>query len=146
MEAIHKTVLLACPPARAFELFTGEASIWWPAGRRHTGDARSEIRMQPSGRFWERASDGREVELGRIAEWKAGERLLIEFYVGTDAEHPTEVTVSFAAEGGGTRVTIDHRPLPASRQKWQERATLFERSWTMLCAALEAHDEALDHR
>ncbi len=143
MESIHKSVLLACGQERAFALFTEHASLWWPEGRRHTGDAKSEIRLSASGRFWERAGDGREVELGRIVEWNAGERLRIEFYVGTDAAHPTELIVGFAAEGAGTRVTIDHRPLEVSRAMWTQRAPAFERSWSLVCPAFEAYAAGL---
>jgi hypothetical protein len=68
---------------------------------------------------------------------------LIEFYVGTDAAHPTEVIVAFAAEGAATRVTIDHRPLPVSYEQWRQRASAFERSWGLLCPALEAYAAGL---
>jgi uncharacterized protein YndB with AHSA1/START domain len=136
---ILKTVLLDCPPVRAFVLFTEHASEWWPTSRRHTGDASSEIRLLESGRFWERAADGREVELGRVREWKAPHRLVLDFYPGTDAEHPTEVVVTFALEGEATRVTVEHRPTPASDDLWTQRATRFEQSWNVVLAALARH-------
>lgn len=136
---ISKSVHLACAPAKAFALFTEEAADWWPEGRRHTGDPRSEIRLLASGRFWERAGDGREVELGRVREWDPPRRLALDFYVGTDAAHPTAVVVTFVAEGEGTRVTVDHGPTPATGQLWQQRAPRFEQSWALLLEALAAH-------
>ena len=135
---IRKSVLLACAPPRAFALFTEQMSAWWPLDRRHTGDPSSQLFISPEGRFWERGADGREVELGRVRAWEAGRRLLLDFYVGTDAQHPTEVEVRFVAEGAGTRVSIDHQVKPGSEELWQRRAPQFERSWELVLAALAA--------
>ena len=63
---IIKSVFLRCDPGRAFALFTEHAGLWWPAQRRHTRDAASTIRMEAGGRFFERANDGAEVELGVV--------------------------------------------------------------------------------
>lgn len=133
---IEKTVFLACPPDRAFVLFTEHASTWWPESRRHTPDPRSAIRMAPDGRFWERAADGHEVDLGRVRIWEPPRRLVLDFYVGTDAEHPTEVTVSFAPEEDGTRVVVRHGPKPESAELFEKRAPAYERSWALLLDAL----------
>jgi hypothetical protein len=141
---IVKTVQLACDPVRAFAIFSEQASAWWPPGRRHTGDPHSAIAMLQTGRFYERASDGREVELGVVREWRPGERLVLDFYPGSDAAHPTQVTVRFDATDSGTRVTIEHGPLPASEAIWNQRAAKFEQSWAMLLPALAAY--ALEHR
>jgi hypothetical protein len=71
---ITRSVVLRCTPERAFALFTEHAGAWWPTERRHTQDASSEIRLEPHGRFFERASDGTEVELGvvRASSRRAG--------------------------------------------------------------------------
>jgi uncharacterized protein YndB with AHSA1/START domain len=133
---IEKTVVLSCPPERAFVLFTEHASAWWPENRRHTPDPRSVIRMVPEGRFWERAGDGRVVELGRVRVWEAPARLVLDFFVGTDADHPTEVTVTFTAEEGRTRVVVRHGPLPESEALFHARAPAYERSWALLLDSL----------
>jgi uncharacterized protein YndB with AHSA1/START domain len=132
---IRKSVLLACPPERAFALFTERAGEWWPVSRRHTGDPASQIRIVASGRFWERAGDGTEVELGRVRAWDPPRRLVLDFYPGTDPDHPTDLEVTFAAEGEGTRVTVVHGPTPASAGLWAERAPRFEGSWDQVLAA-----------
>lgn len=133
---IRKSVLLPCPQPRAFTLFTARISEWWPADRRHTRDPQSELFLTEGGRFWERARDGHEVDLGRVREWLAPERLLLDFYVGTDAAHPTEVEVSFVPEGAGTRVSITHRPTALSEEMWKLRNSAFDRSWDVVLAAL----------
>ena len=137
---IEKSVVLTCGPAHAFALFTERASDWWPRPLRHTNDSRSEIRMLAGGRFWERAADGREVELGRVIAWEPARRLILDFYPGTDTLHPTEVVVSFTAEGDGTRVVVEHVPKPVSAERWAEGAPSFERAWDLVLAALAGAD------
>jgi hypothetical protein len=142
-ERVERSVVLVCPPERAFVLFTERASAWWPEDRRHTADPRSEILMLASGRFWERGADGREVELGRVREWDPPRRLVLDFFVGTDPVHPTEVVVAFAPEGSGTRVSVAHRPTPASAALWGPRAPRFATSWEAVLAALAAAGASL---
>jgi hypothetical protein len=134
---IEKSVVLACACERAFALFTERASDWWPELLRHTGDAGSQITLLASGRFWERAADGREVELGRVTAWEPPTRLALDFYPGTGRLHPTEVVVRFSAEGDRTRVVIQHRPTVASADLWVAGARRFERSWERVLAALK---------
>lgn len=132
---IHKTTLLRCPPARAFELFTEHAGAWWPAGRRHTGDAASEIVLEASGRFYERGGDGREVELGVVRVFERDARLVLDWFPGTGPECPTRVEVRFEAEGEGTRVSITHGPGPCSEALFALRATAYQRSWELVVHA-----------
>lgn len=133
---ITRSVLLPVSASEAFALFTERAGDWWPEGRRHTGDPRSAIRFASDGRFFERGGDGREVDLGKVRVWQPPGLLVLDFYMGTDAAHPTEVTVTFVAEGSGTRVTVEHRPTPASEELWNKRSPMFDRSWELVLAAL----------
>jgi hypothetical protein len=141
---IEKSAYLVCTPERAFALFTERASDWWPEAVRHTGDPHSVIRMLADGRFWEHATDGREVELGRVIVWEPARLLVLDFYPGTDAQHPTEVIVRFAEENGGTRVVVQHSPKPESADLWAGGAPRFERAWTLVLPALEQAAEADD--
>jgi hypothetical protein len=131
-----KSVVLPLAPVAAFELFTQKIGEWWPADRRHTQDPTSEIFLLESGRFYERARDGREVELGYVRSWDFPNRILLDFFVATGPEKPTEVEIAFAAQGDGTQVTVMHRPKPASEALWTERAPRYERSWDAVLAAL----------
>lgn len=135
---IEKSVLLSCGLDRAFALFTDRISDWWPPERRHTRDPASELFLTAAGRFWERARDGHEVELGHVRVWDAPHRLVLDFYIGTDAEHPTEVEVRFVPEGERTRVSITHRPTVRSKDLWEIRAPRYHASWDLVLAALAA--------
>ena len=134
---IRKTVLLACGPEKAFDLFVNRAGEWWPVDRRHTKDPASAIRLERSGRFFERATDGREVELGIVRLFDAPRRLILDWYPGTGPQQPTAVEITFEAESDGTRVTVEHREGPQSTDVYPLRAPAYEKSWTLVFAAWE---------
>jgi hypothetical protein len=131
-----KSVMLPLAPLAAFELFTRRIGEWWPADRRHTRDPASEIFLLQSGRFYERARDGHEVELGQVRCWERPSRILLDFFIATGPDQPTEVEITFAGEESGTRVTVTHRPRPESEDLWAERAPRYARSWDIVLAAL----------
>lgn len=131
-----KSVTLPLAPVAAFELFTQKISAWWPEDRRHTQDPASEIFLLESGRFFERARDGREVELGSVRAWELPRRILLDFFIATGPDKPTEVEIIFAAREGGTQVTVTHRPKQESAGLWTERAPRYARSWDLVLAAL----------
>jgi hypothetical protein len=131
-----KSVTLPLDPRAAFELFTQKIDQWWPAERRHTDDPASQIFMLESGRFYERARDGQEVELGQVRSWELPRRILLDFFIATGPERPTEVEIVFAALEGGTRVTVTHRPKPVSEGVWTEWAPRYQQSWDLILSAL----------
>src|SRR5262249_42763238 len=119
---IVKSVVLPLAPDAAFDLLTTKIGAWWPSDRRHTQDPGSEIIMLPSRRFYERSRDGRGVELGCVRSWYRRNRILLDFFVATGPETPTEVEIAFAAAEGGTQVTVTHGPKPSSQALWLERS------------------------
>ena len=136
---IINSVLLDMDMPRAFALVTGRIDEWWPTDRRHTGDGSSTIFLLASGRFYERASDGREVELGKVTLWNDPHVILLDFYIATGPDHPTEVEIRFETEGERTRVTVIHRPQPESAHLWDERSPRYAASWSIVLAALERY-------
>ena len=134
-----KTVLLSCSPGRAFALFTEHAGEWWPAGRRHSSDPASTIRVEATGRFFERASDGTEIDLGVVRVYTPPRRLVLDWYPGTGPQQPTRVEVTFEAVEGGTRVTVAHDAGPAGPDLFERTAPRFAASWDMVLAALAGH-------
>jgi uncharacterized protein YndB with AHSA1/START domain len=133
---IRKSVPLHCDAEEAFQLFTARISEWWPHSHRPAKDPDSKLVLEETGRFSELARDGREIELGRVLAWQPPHRLALDFYVGTNPAQPTAVEVIFTPESDGTRVTIHHRPKPESRDLWNQRAPVFERSWEAVLSAL----------
>lgn len=134
---IEKSVWLACGQAEAFRLFTDEVSRWWPATHRLSKASDGEVFLLASGRFFERTRDGREFEMGRVLEWPAVERIVLDFYLGTGPDHPTSVTITFTPESGGTRIDVRHTGTGASAALWNLRAPVFNGSWDSVLANFE---------
>jgi uncharacterized protein YndB with AHSA1/START domain len=132
---IEKTLLLPCEPKRAFVLLTEHAGSWWPPERRHTRDPNSSIFIERSGRFYERAGDGTEVELGVVRVFDPPRRLVLDWYPGTGADAPTHVEILLAPEGDMTRVRIEHRAGPSSVDSYAKKAAAYEQSWTLVLTA-----------
>jgi uncharacterized protein YndB with AHSA1/START domain len=132
---IEKSLLLPCVPERAFSLLTQHAGNWWPPDRRHTQDPQSSIVIEPTGRFYERAGDGTEVELGIVRVFEPPRRLVLDWYPGTGPTQPTQVEIILIPEGEGTRVHLTHRAGPRSAQAYTKKAAAYERSWTLVFAA-----------
>ena len=134
---IRHSVQLALSLEAAFELFTTGISEWWPPENRHLGDRASTLHLQETGRFFERATDGREVELGLVLEWDAPRFLLLDFYVATGPAHPTRVEVRFEQVADGTVVEVTHSPTGASEALWEGRVHRYVAAWQRVLAALE---------
>jgi uncharacterized protein YndB with AHSA1/START domain len=136
MTSLTKSVFLPLPPDASFDLFTGRAGEWWPEDRRHTKDPESAISILATGRFFERSRAGVEVELGRVRVWDPPHRLILDFYVASGPDAPTDVTITFTPEADGTRVAVEHRPTAASEQIWNERAARYAASWDRVLECL----------
>lgn len=136
---ITKSVVLPCGVERAFQLFTEHAGQWWPADRRHTSDPASAIRIEAAGRFFERASDGSEVDLGVVRLFEPARRLVLDWFPGTDRANATYVEVRFEAAEGGTRVTVTHGAGAASSDLFTRNAPAYVRSWDLVLAAAASH-------
>ena len=132
---IAKTLNLPLTCEAAFDLFTGRIDEWWPPERRHAPSRASRIFVEAGGRFFERDVDGREIDLGRVRAWERPRLLKLDFFVATGAERPTDVEVRFAPVEGGSQVTIEHRPTPASEAVWRELAPRYLDSWEIVLAA-----------
>jgi uncharacterized protein YndB with AHSA1/START domain len=108
-EAIRKTVLVDFAPAEAFDLFTRRIASWWPIRTHSYGaDAVTNVVFEPKvgGRVYE-VTDKGEQEWGRVREFDPPNRFLLEWLIGEATG--TEVEVTFAPEGPGSRVVLEHR-------------------------------------
>ena len=122
---VRRTISVKAPPERAFEVFTSRIGAWWPKSH-HIGAAEPEtvvIEPREGGRWFERAPDGAECDVGRVLAWEPPSRVLLAWQLTADwkfdPELVTEVEVRFTPEGEGrTRVELEHRNL----ERFGERA------------------------
>jgi uncharacterized protein YndB with AHSA1/START domain len=117
-DAVTHSVLVPLSPDAAFELFTTRFGDWWPTDSHHISDtptATGMLEPREGGRWYERADDGSECDWGYVRELDRPERLLLAWHLtpewkfDPDPAKATEVEVTFSAEDGGTRVTLEHR-------------------------------------
>jgi uncharacterized protein YndB with AHSA1/START domain len=107
--------LIASPPEVLFELWTEPAQLakWWaPEGYEAIVHA---LDVSPGGRWRTslRASDGREVGMRGLYRIVEPPHRLVFTWAWEDASgapgHETEVSVTFEATPGGTRLVLVHR-------------------------------------
>jgi uncharacterized protein YndB with AHSA1/START domain len=126
---------VACPPNRAFELWTSRIDTWWP--RDHTVSGRDGLEIvlerHVGGRIYERTPEGEEHDWGRITAWEPPTALRYSWHLGGDASQATEVELRFADAGGeATRIEITHAGwdvLGERADAWRERN---RRGWETL--------------
>lgn len=114
---VRKSITVAAPPARAFEIFTARQDAWWPRSHTIGASPTKEVVLERKvgGRWFGRLEDGSEQLWGDVLVWSPPERLVLAWRIGADWIYDssllTEVEVTFTEEGSGTRVDLEHRML-----------------------------------
>jgi hypothetical protein len=116
-DEIHKTVLVDFGPAQAFDLFTARIASWWPV-RTHSygGETVTDVVFEPrvGGRVYEVTPAG-EQEWANVRSFDPPNGFLLEWLIGEACG--SEVEVTFAPEGPGTRVDLRHRGFAAGESR-----------------------------
>jgi uncharacterized protein YndB with AHSA1/START domain len=109
---VEKSVVVEAPVERAFEVFTKQVTAWWPLQQHgiFQEEAESlELETNAGGRFVERSKAGEEAVWGEVLDCDPPHRIAFTWHPGfEEGTPPTEIVVTFAAEGAGTRVTLVH--------------------------------------
>lgn len=116
---VHKSINVAAPVARAFELYTTGMHRWWP--RDHTLNPKAEraaivIEPRVEGRWFERGVDGTECQWGKVLAWDPPHRVIFGWQLNHlwefDPNFLTEVEVRFIPiDERTTQVRLEHRHL-----------------------------------
>jgi uncharacterized protein YndB with AHSA1/START domain len=133
-EAIRKTVLVDFAPAEAFELFTAGIATWWPVETHsYGGDAVQKVVFEPEagGRVYEVTEQG-EQDWARVQSCDPPNGFLLEWLIGDTCG--TEVEVTFAPEGPGSRVVLEHRGFAAAESREN-----YAGGWDVVLGALVDH-------
>ncbi len=80
---INGAVTVALPIARAFEVFTGSISTWWPH-QYHIGQVDiAAVVLEPhvGGRWFEQGVDGSECDWGRVLAWEPPQRVVFTWQI-----------------------------------------------------------------
>ncbi len=95
-------------PDHAFRVLTERIGAWWDPV--HAPPGLRDVVIEPGvgGACTMLLHDGTIDRWGTVTAWEPGSRYAQTFLLGGDANHPTEVDVSFVADGGATRVRFAH--------------------------------------
>jgi hypothetical protein len=112
-EPLVKSVLLPIEPGEAFLVFTRDIAKWWPRNKGHSvfGDESRTCGIEPfaGGEIFEESISGQRAVWGTVRRWEPGRVVEFSWHPGRDEETAQAVVVTFAAEAGGTRITLEHR-------------------------------------
>ena len=111
IEPLQLSYDIACPAAHAFDVWTTRMSAWWPKGHSSSGDSETVVVLEPrdGGRIYERTSDGREIDWGRVTRWEPPAHLGYTWHIGRDSAQATNVELRFIAlDDDTTRLEITH--------------------------------------
>jgi uncharacterized protein YndB with AHSA1/START domain len=135
---IVRTVRVALPPARAFDLFTGSMGKWWPADHHIATTPFVDIVVEPEvgGRWYERDAGGAECTWGKVLEWGPPDRVVFGWQLTAgfkyDPDFLNEVELTFEANGAGTLVTLTHHNLQRFGVGAAEMAPSLGRGWALM--------------
>ncbi|TFL18537.1 ArsR/SmtB family transcription factor [Jannaschia formosa] len=108
---LTRAVSLRLRPDEAWQLFCEDLALWWPvatvsvSGRTEGALPQAVVLdARPGGVWREVLFDGSEAVWAEVRE-ADGRRLLLDWRFGTDG---SRLSVAFAEEPGGTRVTLTH--------------------------------------
>lgn len=114
---VRRSVIVPLGPVKAFELFTGRMTEFWPPEHSIGQADIAEVVVEPreGGRWFERGVDGSECVWGEVARWEPPGRVVLVWQINAEWQHDpslvTEVEIDFVPEGEGTRVELTHRHL-----------------------------------
>ena len=112
--------------------------MWWPKSHSRSGDPeRVVIEPRPGGRIYERTADGSEHDWGEVTAWEPPHRLAYLWHIYGDRADATDVEITFAGEGDGTRVTIVHGGFERLGAKGEELRGRNRQGWSALLARYE---------
>jgi uncharacterized protein YndB with AHSA1/START domain len=85
-------------------------------------------------RWFERSEDGAETNWGRVLDWKPPGRVLLAWQLDSafkyDPQFETEVEVTLAAEGDGTRVVLQHRNIERFGEGTEKFGASLDQGWS----------------
>ncbi len=127
--AVHASIVVEAPIARAFSVFTEDIGSWW-SPEHHVLDAElAEMVFEPrqGGHVYDRGVDGSECRWARVLAYDPPHRLVISWDISsrwqleTQLDKTSEVEVRFLSEAPQrTRVELEHRNLERHGDGWEQ--------------------------
>jgi uncharacterized protein YndB with AHSA1/START domain len=130
-EAIRKEIHVGATPETAFKVFTERIGDWWPLARYSVFEGDTTVAFEGD-RIVERLGDQESV-WGEVLAFELAARLRFTWHPGRpDDEEPTEVEVTFAADGDGTLVTLVHSGWERVSEERRAGRVDYENGWPLV--------------
>ena len=133
-----KSVIVAAPPERAFDLFTAEIGQWWPLVTHSVGEESAisvTMECRLGGRIVETVQDGSTYVWGTITDWSPALEPDLHLAPGPARAEATLVTVSFRPDGEQTEVRLVHTGWD-NRPDGARARTGYDTGWDIVLAPL----------
>jgi uncharacterized protein YndB with AHSA1/START domain len=124
---IRKSILVDVPIERAFDIFTQQMADWWPTDTHSFEQGRPEVEWRPGGLAVEVAGAARH-EWADVVAYDPPHRFTLRWRVNP-TKPPTEVSVTFAAEGAATRVELTHSGWESFGEGAAEERAGYDSGW-----------------
>ena len=130
-----RSVTVAVPVERAFEVFTRRIGDWWPLQTHGCfGEQASTVTLE-RGVLVERSTDGNEAVWGELLAWEPPTRVAFTWHPGyPDGAAATEVEVRFHEHGGTTVVELEHRGWERLGSRAGETRASYASGWPTVLA------------
>jgi len=130
---VRRSVVVAVPPQKAFDVFTANIDKWWPRTHKIGAAPLASAVLEPraGGRWYEIGEDGSECQWGDVLAWEPPSRLLLAWRIRADWQFDpkllTEVEVKFVPlADGGTRIELEHRLLENMGEAAEATRAIFD--------------------
>jgi uncharacterized protein YndB with AHSA1/START domain/uncharacterized protein YciI len=134
---VRREVLVDAGPEAAFEVFTARIGAWWPVAGHSVYGAGTAVSFA-GGRLLEQSAAGQEAVWGTVTCWEPPHSLAFTWHPGTTPEQASHVTVTFAAAGDQTLVTLEHSGWESFAEPAAARAD-YDHGWPQVLAGLREH-------
>ena len=107
---VRKSLTVAAPLERAFEVFTERIGTWWPFETFSIGEGRTRgavFEGHEGGDVYELIGDER-ASWATVLAWEPPTRVVLSWHVNPEVP-ATELEIRFAPEAEGTLVVLEHR-------------------------------------
>jgi uncharacterized protein YndB with AHSA1/START domain len=153
LAVVKRSIRVEVPVEKAFQVFVGKMATWWPA-EHHIGEAPFvEVVVEPreGGRWFERDSNRRECDWGRVLLWQPPRRLILSWNLQTDWKfsadqaRASEVALEFITEGPSTtRLEFQHRHIERHGEGYETLIASVDSpgGWTMVLDRYSAATKA----
>jgi uncharacterized protein YndB with AHSA1/START domain len=139
VEPIKRSVVVRRDVEQSFRIFTEEIGSWWPVEHysRAASDfegqdvkvERVEFQARAGGQVLEHLSNGQTLPWGDVLEWEPPKRFVLAWHPTFSERPPTEVQVTFTADGDRTLVELEHRGWERLGPELAERQSSYTAGW-----------------